>query len=95
MPTFSVSVMPGFSGVRGQLPPASSGIIGAHIATCSRAGRRRRYRHETEAEPDAIRREDGSWLLARWKPVDDMAELLKLALPRQRDYHTVAQRLIV
>jgi putative hemolysin len=46
--------------------------------------------HQAEAEPDAVRREDGSWLLAGWKPVDDMAELLKLALPRQRDYHTVA-----
>jgi hypothetical protein len=46
--------------------------------------------HEAEAEPDAVQREDGSWLLAGWKPVDDMAELLKLALPQQRDYHTVA-----
>jgi putative hemolysin len=46
--------------------------------------------HETEAEPNAIRREDGSWLLAGWKPVDDMADLLKIALPGQRDYHTVA-----
>jgi putative hemolysin len=46
--------------------------------------------HETEAEPDAVRREDGSWLLAGWKPVDDMAELLRIALPERRDYHTVA-----
>lgn len=46
--------------------------------------------HETDAEPDAVQREDGSWLLAGWKPVDDMAELLKLALPARRDYHTVA-----
>ena len=46
--------------------------------------------HETEAEPDAVQREDGSWLLSRWKPADDMAELLKLALPARRDYHTVA-----
>ena len=46
--------------------------------------------HETEAEPDAVQREDGSWLLAGWKPADDMAELLKLALPARRDYHTVA-----
>jgi putative hemolysin len=45
---------------------------------------------EGEAEPAAVRREDGSWLLAGWKPVDDMADLLKLALPRRRDYHTVA-----
>ena len=46
--------------------------------------------HETEAEPDAVQREDGSWLLSGWKPADDMAELLKLALPARRDYHTVA-----
>jgi putative hemolysin len=46
--------------------------------------------HESEAEPNAVRREDGSWLLAGWKPVDDMAELLKLGLPAKRDYHTVA-----
>jgi putative hemolysin len=46
--------------------------------------------HESAAEPDAVRREDGSWLLAGSKPVDDMAELLKLALPARRDYHTVA-----
>jgi putative hemolysin len=45
---------------------------------------------QAEAEPDAVRREDGSWLLAGWKPVDDMAELLKLALPGRRAYHTVA-----
>lgn len=44
-----------------------------------------------EEEPDAVRREDGSWLLAGWKPVDDMADLLQLALPAgRRDYHTVA-----
>jgi putative hemolysin len=45
---------------------------------------------QAKAEPAAVRREDGSWLLAGWKPVDDMAELLKLALPQRRDYHTVA-----
>jgi putative hemolysin len=45
---------------------------------------------EAEAEPDAVRREDGSWLLAGWMPVDEMAELLRLALPARRDYHTVA-----
>lgn len=44
-----------------------------------------------EEEPDAVRREDGSWLLAGWKPVDDMADLLQIVLPAgRRDYHTVA-----
>jgi putative hemolysin len=46
--------------------------------------------HESEDEPSAARRDDGSWLLAGWMPVDEMAELLKLALPARRDYHTVA-----
>src|SRR5215213_8013131 len=45
---------------------------------------------EAEGEPDAVRREDGSWLLAGWMPVDDMADLLKVGLPARRDYHTVA-----
>ena len=28
-----------------------------------------------------LQREDGSWLLAGWMPVDEMAELLHVALP--------------
>ena len=42
------------------------------------------------AEPGAIRREDGSWLLGGWLPVDEMAEHLSLRLPPERDYHTAA-----
>ncbi len=42
------------------------------------------------AEPGAVRREDGSWLLAGWLPVDEMADHLALRLPPERDYHTVA-----
>jgi putative hemolysin len=41
-------------------------------------------------EPAAVRREDGSWLLAGWMPVDEMAELIGLALPEERSYHTAA-----
>ncbi|MCS6780639.1 MAG: hemolysin family protein [Geminicoccaceae bacterium] len=41
-------------------------------------------------EPDAIRREDGSWLLDGAKSIDAAAELLGLELPAERDYHTVA-----
>jgi putative hemolysin len=41
-------------------------------------------------EPPIVRREDGSWLIAGWQPVDEMADLLKLALPARRDFHTVA-----
>jgi putative hemolysin len=46
--------------------------------------------NEADKEGAAVRREDGSWLLAGWMPVDEMAELLKLPLPARRDYQTVA-----
>jgi magnesium and cobalt exporter, CNNM family len=49
---------------------------------------------EDTAEPEAVRREDGSWLLAGWMPADEMAEHLGLALPAQRDYETVAGLII-
>jgi putative hemolysin len=48
------------------------------------------FTDQTRAEPAAVRREDCSWLLAGWAPVDEMAELLKLGLPARRSYHTVA-----
>jgi putative hemolysin len=41
-------------------------------------------------EPAAVEREDGSWLLAGWMPVDEMAEHLRLTLPAERGYETVA-----
>ena len=42
------------------------------------------------AEPGAVQRDDGSWLLAGWLPADEMAELLGLKLPPRRDYQTTA-----
>jgi putative hemolysin len=48
------------------------------------------FADEPDAEPAAVRRDDGSWLLAGWQPVDEMAELLKVGLPARRGYHTVA-----
>lgn len=45
---------------------------------------------EGAAEPEAIQRHDGSWLLAGWMPADEMAEQLGIALPEPRDYDTVA-----
>ena len=45
---------------------------------------------EGTAEPEAMQREDGSWLLAGWMPADEMAEQLGIALPERRDYETVA-----
>ncbi len=43
-----------------------------------------------KAEPEAVQREDGSWLLAGWMPADEMADALKVTLPERRDYETVA-----
>ncbi len=48
------------------------------------------FRSDTETpEPDAVRRDDGSWLLAGSMPVDEMAETLGVTLPENRSYHTV------
>lgn len=41
-------------------------------------------------EPDAVRRNDGSWLISGSMPVDEMAERLSLPLPEDRAYHTAA-----
>jgi putative hemolysin len=45
---------------------------------------------EGTAEPEAMQRECGSWLLAGWMPADEMADQLGIALPEWRDYETVA-----
>jgi magnesium and cobalt exporter, CNNM family len=45
---------------------------------------------EDQAEPEAVRREDGSWLISGWMPADEMAELLDISLPETRHYETVA-----
>jgi putative hemolysin len=48
------------------------------------------FRSDSEMpEPDAVRRDDGSWLLAGSMPVDEMAEVLGVTLPESRSYHTV------
>ncbi len=48
------------------------------------------FRADTdEAEPPAVRRDDGSWLLAGYLPADEMAEHLRITLPEKRDYQTV------
>jgi putative hemolysin len=41
-------------------------------------------------EPAAVRREDGSWLLAGAMPADEMADLLNIPLPEERGYETLA-----
>ncbi|WP_457154052.1 hemolysin family protein [Mesorhizobium sp. P5_C1] len=41
-------------------------------------------------EENAVKREDGSWLLAGYMQADEMAEILGFDLPENRDYETVA-----
>jgi putative hemolysin len=43
-----------------------------------------------EEELPAVRREDGSWLLAGYMPADEMADQLGIDLPDSRDYETAA-----
>ena len=45
---------------------------------------------EGPVEPDAVQRDDGSWLLSGTMPVDEMAERLGLPVPAERTYHTAA-----
>ena len=45
---------------------------------------------EGAPEPEAVERDDGSWLISGTMPVDSMAETLSLRLPEKRVYHTVA-----
>ena len=45
---------------------------------------------EETTDPPAVRRDDGSWLLSGSIPADEMAELLGVALPVDRDYETLA-----
>jgi putative hemolysin len=44
---------------------------------------------EETREPEAVQREDGSWLVAGSMPADEMADQLGIALPSTRDYETV------
>lgn len=41
-------------------------------------------------EPAWVRRDDGSYLLSGWMPVDELSELLSITLPDSRDYQTAA-----
>jgi len=45
---------------------------------------------EGPIEPDAVQRDDGSWLLAGSMPADEMADRLFITLPPERGYHTAA-----
>jgi magnesium and cobalt exporter, CNNM family len=45
---------------------------------------------EGTVSPDAVQREDGSWLISGSMPADEMAERLSITIPNERTYHTVA-----
>jgi putative hemolysin len=45
---------------------------------------------EGPAEPAFVQRDDGSYLLSGWMPVDEFGELLSISIPENRSYHTVA-----
>jgi putative hemolysin len=51
------------------------------------------FRSDLDADDEkdsAVQREDGSWLLAGYMPADEMADVLGIDLPENRDYETVA-----
>lgn len=45
---------------------------------------------EGPAEPAAVQRDDGSYLISGWMPADEFADLLSISIPDIRGYHTVA-----
>lgn len=49
---------------------------------------------EGPAEPQAIRRKDGSYLVSGAMPADELADLLGMVLPENRDYDTLAGLLL-
>ena len=50
------------------------------------------FRSDLDGDEDglAVKRDDGSWLIAGAMPADEMADLLDLRLPEDRDYETAA-----
>jgi putative hemolysin len=45
---------------------------------------------EGEPEPNAVQRDDGSWLLSGTMPVDELTDITAIELPQRRDFHTLA-----
>ncbi|WP_083988745.1 hemolysin family protein [Devosia geojensis] len=48
------------------------------------------FREEDEEEPALVKREDGSFLVAGWMPVDEFSDRLGISIPRDAKYETVA-----
>tara|TARA_R110000868_G_scaffold34383_8_gene124056 strand:+ start:4615 stop:5895 length:1281 start_codon:yes stop_codon:yes gene_type:complete len=48
------------------------------------------FQEETGDDPAVVKREDGSWLVAGWMPVDEFGDKLKISIPRDAKFETVA-----
>ena len=48
------------------------------------------FQEETGDDPALIKREDGSYLVAGWMPVDEFSDRLKIAISRDAKFETVA-----
>jgi putative hemolysin len=48
------------------------------------------FQEEGDDEPAFVRREDGSWLIAGWMPIDEFADLTGAPVGREGGYETVA-----
>jgi putative hemolysin len=72
---------------------AFEGIVTASDLLESIAGEFRT--DEGPAEPDFVRRPDGSYLISGTMPVDELVDLLGLKLPDNRTYHTAAGLVLV
>jgi magnesium and cobalt exporter, CNNM family len=48
------------------------------------------HTEEGPAEPAAVKRDDGSYLISGWMPAVEFSELLKIPLPASRQYQTIA-----
>jgi putative hemolysin len=48
------------------------------------------FREQGEDSDDAVRRDDGSWLLSGSMPRDELADLLLLPIPGDASFHTLA-----
>lgn len=48
------------------------------------------FQSDEGAAEEAVRREDGSWLIAGSMPADELADLLGITLPKRRSYETAA-----
>ena len=48
------------------------------------------YHAEPGDEPALVQRQDGSWLVAGWMPIDDFSERFRLVVPKDARYETLA-----